>query len=198
MNDKTEAVVFEAALVDSLRVRRGQRGESQEDVAAAAREVGLDWTRATVANIEAGKRHLSPGEFVALPLVYGERLVDLLPQEPTTLGGTLVAKPEDVEALLCKGRGVRLRLAERARVPTGVHAQGEAERHAAKRLGLEPARVARVAVRLWGHGLTQERDRRLADEYDEADTPTQRRSQRGHVTRGLLEELRNAPEDEEE
>lgn len=63
-----------------LRALRTEHGLRQEQVAAYARVWGLDWTRSTVAAIEAGDRALSLEEFFALPLVYKPlQLPDLFP-----------------------------------------------------------------------------------------------------------------------
>jgi len=48
---------------------REGRGIRQEDVAAAARRLGLPWTRATIAAIELGRRRLSDVELLSLPTV---------------------------------------------------------------------------------------------------------------------------------
>lgn len=63
-----------------LRALRTERDLRQEDIANYARVWGLDWTRSTVAAIEAGDRELSLDEFFALPLVYAPlQLPDLFP-----------------------------------------------------------------------------------------------------------------------
>lgn len=53
---------------------RAEAGRRQEDVAAAARRLGMDWTRATVAAVETGRRQLGLDEFLVLPLVLHEAL----------------------------------------------------------------------------------------------------------------------------
>lgn len=68
-------------------------------------------------------------------------------------------------------------------------AGGEAERKAARKLGVPPEYVAVAAHRLWGRGLTAERDRRVADGADGEDARTVQ-ALRGHVTRQLLDEIR--------
>jgi hypothetical protein len=63
------------------------------------------------------------------------------------------------------------------------------EVHAAGRLGIDPVEVYRLAVKLWQHGLDEERESRLA----ERGTPmVSKTAHRGHVTRELLEELKRA------
>ncbi len=74
----------------------------------------------------------------------------------------------------------RLRSVEQA-------ASGDAEQNIARTLGCSPLDVSAVAHRLWGHGLTAERERRLATEA--TSSPAAARGKRGHLTRALLEEL---------
>ncbi len=69
-----------------------------------------------------------------------------------------------------------------------VASTGEAEQAAARNLGIDPRLVAALSFRLWGHGLTKERDNRVAKRGEEISAPS-RQAMRGHVTRGLLKEL---------
>lgn len=59
-------------------------------------------------------------------------------------------------------------------------ASGEAEQKAARKLGVSGVDVAAVSFRLWGHGLTEERDSRAGDNA----------TRRGHVSRALVEDIR--------
>lgn len=63
---------------------------------------------------------------------------------------------------------------------------GDAERKAARRLQVEALDIALASWSLWGHSLTEERDRRM----QEQDSQGEERARRGHVTRQLLDELR--------
>jgi transcriptional regulator with XRE-family HTH domain len=95
-----------------LRQLREQLGARQEDVAREARRYGLTWSRATVATIELGRRQLSVGEFLLLPLVLNTlRLdskhwltpADLLPASgsaPVHIAGGATAPAEVLTALL--------------------------------------------------------------------------------------------------
>lgn len=64
----------------------------------------------------------------------------------------------------------------------------EAAAKAARRLGCSPGHVDSMARRLWGRSLTEEREARMGS------APRSRADQarRGHVTRMLIEQLRNA------
>lgn len=70
-------------------------------------------------------------------------------------------------------------------------AAGEAERVAARKLGVAPKDVALASRRCWGRSLTEMRDARAAQvaAVDELGAES-RRALRGHATRDLLEELR--------
>src|SRR5262245_19090019 len=54
-----------------LRELRSASGVPQERVAAEARQLGLDWHRATVADIELGRRQLLTGELLMVPTILG-------------------------------------------------------------------------------------------------------------------------------
>jgi transcriptional regulator with XRE-family HTH domain len=67
-----------------------------------------------------------------------------------------------------------------------------AERKAAQRLRTDPEAVAVLAWKLWGRSLTEERDRRVADQAPAGAVRETLQALRGHVARALIEELREA------
>jgi hypothetical protein len=69
---------------------------------------------------------------------------------------------------------------------------GDAELKAARRLRVPPVAVALAARRSWKRSLTEERDRRVAEEAPADATPRTLQALRGHISRGLLEELKGA------
>lgn len=69
-----------------------------------------------------------------------------------------------------------------------VDALAEAEEKAAAKFGVTATLVALAARKLWGRSLTQERDRRVAANSSERSAGALQ-AIRGHVTRGLLDEL---------
>lgn len=78
------------------------------------------------------------------------------------------------------------------RPPSGqiiAAAEQEAERKAARRLGMTPRALTLAAYALWGRSLTDEREQRVG--------PDPNRARRGHVTRQLIEELRRYQEQED-
>jgi hypothetical protein len=189
----------------------------QEDAAAQARAAGLSsWIRGTVAQAEVGARRLNFEEVLLLALAYGttpaeflvgedEDLVELAPraQVPVrTLRALLsgqaatTGRPADGATGPPKsGAGRRPGLAEARRLGLDREAAirameqvGEAERHAARRLGTTPDSINLRAVSRWGRTLAEERDARVAERAADA-SPRQLQALRGHVTRELLTEL---------
>jgi hypothetical protein len=65
----------------------------------------------------------------------------------------------------------------------------EAERKAARKLVVSPDAVLRAAVNRWGHGLADERDRRIGARAETL-SPRSLQAVRGRVTRALVSELR--------
>jgi len=65
---------------------------------------------------------------------------------------------------------------------------GDAERHAARKLGTTPERINMAAVGLWGRTLAEERDHRLSEQAGELSARS-RQALRGHITRDLMTEL---------
>ena len=68
-------------------------------------------------------------------------------------------------------------------------AAGDAERIAARRLGVPFAAVVAAALATWGHGLTEERDTRAAKRAGPGASARSAQAARGHVTRELYGEL---------
>lgn len=205
----TNAKSLSQVIGESLRAIRTGRSERQDEVAADARGYGLDWTRATVAAIETGKRELRPGELVLLPWIYGVELGELIPADAhVRLGPNATASGKAVSAAL-RGAGLEQRMGEfefpvKEQLRVGMQAladrfrklsrisptlgevedaeadaAGEVEQRAADRLGVDALHLALLARRRWGHSLTTERDRRAPDDV----------RSRGHITRTLLSEL---------
>jgi hypothetical protein len=71
----------------------------------------------------------------------------------------------------------------------------DAERHAARKLGVSPERLNVVAMRRWGRTLAEERDHRLSDQTRDS-SPRSRQALRGHITRDLMNELEDELRDQ--
>lgn len=72
-------------------------------------------------------------------------------------------------------------------VNSAYRAPSDAERHAARRLGVEPAQVRLAARALWRKDFDQERDARVGDVAEME--PRSRQARRGLVTREMLAEM---------
>lgn len=204
-----------------LEAVRSRSRRTTEDIASAARGLGLTWHRTTVRQTERGKRSLTAAELLLLPLMYGAPLRDLLPDEREMVwltdevavsGGELArvldegyepgaAEVNTADGWYIKGADARLKELSRRMTahavewPSGVRAGStmaepdEAETKAAKRLDSTPHYVASAARELWGRGLVEERDARLAQRSPVPDSPRALQAARGHVTRTLIAEL---------
>jgi len=212
-----EANTLARAVGRRIRELRDAHGWVQEDVAAIARVFGLDWTRATVAAIETGRRNLSAEELLLLPVLFGnlrgfallkdgeppaskpEDLDDFFPDgEEVVLTPSVSLLPELLRALVSGryGKDEKERLDSMAATMEGLRGEaGEAEERAALRLGVTVVDIMATGQRLWGRSLTEERDRRVAERG--SDIPLEsRRAIRGRVTRKLIEELGAVLEEE--
>jgi transcriptional regulator with XRE-family HTH domain len=187
----TQPMTIEQAIGRALRQYREAARASQADVAAVARSLSLRWNQSTVTQLELGRRQVSLGEFLLLPLVLahlgdpetGGQVVDLTALLPE--GSTLLKL---APGLNLPSRIVRLLLSDnpdriQAHLPNPAQVgAGEAERKAARTLRCSPDAVLAAAESLWGHSLAAERDRRLSD-------PSATPQKRGRVTRRLIQEL---------
>ena len=226
--DRMKPRTYRNVIGTNLRQMRQQQGLRQDDLASLGRANGLDWTRATVAAIELGRRSLAGDEEMLLqatldvPDLHKElRATDGLGEDDeieigdgyilTTAewrslangqhlspghSGTQAMWPQDYEGDRQASAAFRRQqdlIANRYSVPEDetprivAATQNEAEVKAARRLKHDPREVAYASWSLWGHSLTEERNRRLRDQQGEGDTPPRR----GHITRQLDRELRD-------
>jgi hypothetical protein len=172
-------------------------GLTQDHVGRAAQRLGFDWGRSSVAAIELGERDLSAAELLALPYIIDEAVRVSMP-------GARVSFRVSLAELLAPGRLEVLALSDVVHLrpkqvetwlgadPPGIAPRrltddttGEAEQKAARRLGVDISVLASTTNNLWGRSLTAERDARLTGRDDL--TP----QTRGHVTRVLLDEIRD-------
>lgn len=190
---------------------RTERSWTQDEAARRIRGAGLPWTRSNLAALEAGRREdVTLTEFIFLCVALdvapdrllegdgltqlGQRLTVPLHQLRNVLHGEAVGKirPEGSPVTGVLGWDVMdeaRRISESAGTVFEAYRDvpSAAEVHAAGRLGIDPADVYRLSVKLWQHGLDEERESRLA----ERGTPmVSKTAHRGHVTRELLGELR--------
>lgn len=234
-------LTVDQAIGQRLRELRLEHGLRQDQVATAARQVGLDWTQASVAAIERGDRELSLGEWFLLPTVIGfaggvtgpwPKLAELLPD-----AGRVALSAEttaDVDVLRAELAG---RLDYDSRRPFGDYdgpyqrtfnertrrftaelrrllplwpgmtsnglrdardaARGDAERKAARKLGVDSLRLSVAAHGRYGRSFTAERNDRVAEQAPADASPRSLQALRGHVTRAMLAELAAALERKE-
>lgn len=189
-------------IAGNARRLRGDR--SQDVIAAACRAWGLPWSQQVVAAIEAGSRQLDLDELIlfaralasetATGEMQGGAVSDLLYGDGAVrLGSDWTASLVTVRKLLSSradiDKGGPLRRANRSQVdPT---AGLLAEQRAARRLGVDPATVARLAQQLWGRSLTEQRDHQVDAAAGHVVDAGSRQALRGRVTRQLTEELRS-------
>ena len=134
-----------------------------DEVAAAARAMGLRWDGHLIGQLECGHKAISVETLMALPeLLHACGLKGISPMDFLPSG-----------------------LPERPPVHDRVT---ETERKAARAVGIEPAMMRAIALDLWGRSLVEERDRRTGHDV----SGRSRQAVRGHVTRALLAELRAA------
>ena len=197
-----------AAVGRGLKGVRGNHALRQDDVARAARQAGLHWTRSVVVALEAGRRYLTIDEFARLPLILellgvvasGQaeaqleshaalaqvKVAPLLEKKALRIG--VVIEVESAEAArhaLAGGLGM-----DEATVYAAYRAAGgDLEQKVARQFRVDPLIVALVAVKAWGRSLSEERDRRVADQAASSTSPRAIQALRGHVTRALRKEL---------
>jgi transcriptional regulator with XRE-family HTH domain len=185
------------ALGGRIRSIRTAAGITADELADAARRSGLGfrWDRSTVSRIEAGARVLTWWELVNLPQVfaaagYALRLRDFF-DPPLDVAGRAVGW----EAIEGPPDGYSS-LPERLRQPWMLT---EAERRAARSLGVRPRTLDLVSWRRWGRRFVAERDQRAAERDQRAAeregtdaTPKAAESARRWAARRMLAELRGA------
>jgi hypothetical protein len=189
------------------------RGLRQDEFAAELRErFGLQWTRATVAAVETGRRQVGLDELPALCGALRRKTVDLFRGEgPVMLADGVKGQLADVQKLILGDyQDVQLSVPKRkrkahddmqerlivrlavGRVTIGEivkASKGEAEMKAARKLSVDAEVVATAALGLWKRSLTEQRDAIVAETAPADASPRTLQAMRGRVTRELLEEL---------
>jgi transcriptional regulator with XRE-family HTH domain len=181
-----------ALVGENVRRLREDRGWTRAELATRLRAIGLRWTHHQVTAIELGRREgIELSELVLLLDVFEVPARALLcsPHPGVTTEVQLTPDAamfcEDIVGML--GRARFRRVDVHLSIEAGDTWLGlRADERLAERLGVGVGVVIAAAERLWGHSLTEERDRREADLG--ADTGD-RRARRGHITRELSAEL---------
>lgn len=161
-------------------------GESQSEAAQRLARHGLDWKRDHVAALENGRRaSVSIEEVVIMSAAYGVCLDEWFAGQGEVQLTSAVSTTRDELRDVLRGKGLR-RATTRVLDMSSVE-DLEADERAASRLGVETRDVTRIAHELWGHSLTAERNRRLADSPTK--DPKAMRTVRGGMTKRLMREV---------
>lgn len=189
---------LDAAIAHALGAALERRGIRRADFAREMSELGFRWTGNTVSQVVTTRRGLSllevAGVCAALQKPLGELLDSKLGRQLDLPSGSVSV--DDVMSALTRGKSAwrahrrgdltseEQRLYEQFFPPE----YDEAAVKAARRLGVTVAAVIDASGELWGHELGRERDRRVIADPQESRRSLQAR--RGHVTRALIDELR--------
>ena len=189
------------AIRGRIRTLREALGWTQEELALRARMFGLDWDHVTVKNIEAGTRDLTIAEWFLVLMIFDASVAEFFGDisDRLILLSSAVARPPQSLADMVSGRptiswALSDADAERWRRDEEMNAERRlAEQKAARALGVDVLKLKKAAQRLWARPLTHEREAQLALMTKGADVdPRTRQALRGHITRRLLKELREA------
>jgi transcriptional regulator with XRE-family HTH domain len=204
----------------NVQRRRLGLGMRQDELAARLRDgFGLQWTRATVAAVETGRRQVRLDEVPTVCAAFLCTPADLFVGDgPVALADGVKAQLPAVRKLMAGEQDMALvdlgwkpprmsredanRLRQRfgvlARLADGTVTigrvlkakQGEAEQKAARKLGVDAEMVTVAALGLWKRSLTEHRDAIVAETAPADASPRTLQAMRGRVTRELVEELR--------
>lgn len=219
MPKEVPPVLLQSVITDNMRRIRRERGLLQEDVAMAARWLGVMWSSMTVTQIESGTRQLSLDEFLLLPLILHCKLSDLVAVEdgnqPVKLGFGTILDPKTVAELISE-KGPQLKDDQVPMLPGLEETLDPRTKEAIDFSGLEPTLLSYLRVREGARGEAERKaaqamkrpaveitalairlwNRSMTEERDaraeeQASEGKETRAVRGHITRALLEEIGN-------
>ena len=219
MTKDGEPLLLQDVIVDNMRRIRRDRGLLQEDIATAARWVGVMWSSVTVTQIESQNRLLSLDEFLLLPLILKCRLKDLLateePDQPIKLGFNTIFDAEMV-AELVSDKGPELRDDQIPMLPGLEEELDPRIKEAISFIGLEPTLLSYLKIREGARGEAERKaaqatkfpaveitalairlwGRSMTEERDtraleQTSEGKETRAVRGHITRTLLRDIEN-------
>lgn len=219
MPEELEPIPLVAVVTENMRRLRTERGLLQEDVAMAARWVGLMWSSITVTQIESGSRQLSLDEVLLLPLVLRCSLKDLLDtaneDDPIQLGYNTILDASTVRQLVAE-KGPKLTAEEIPMLPQLEPTLDPKIVGVVEYAALEPTLLSYLLVREGARGEAERKaaqtlkisaplvtgyalrlwGRSLTEERDGRAIEhivkgKELRAVRGHITRALLREIAN-------
>lgn len=217
MGEVARATEIDAIVGMNVKRLRQANKWSQDELARRVRSWGLRWSSSVIAGIEAGTKTLDLSEVLLLALVFERGVPELLAGPGAAyIGGARLSLTEARDLLTPRPKFRRrggLTYKERAAVVAEMDEalsearrrwpdstmkdvqianrdlENDAERKAARRLGVSTRTVALAAHRLWKRSLTAERERLMAELSTAADDGRSSQTRRGHITRGLVAEL---------
>jgi transcriptional regulator with XRE-family HTH domain len=210
----TEAQSLGTAVGENVRRLREDRKITQEELSDYCRLAGLDWTRATIASLESGRREdLTISELVLVASVFDVPPATFFEGDGRLLlGDTTYAAVEIPRQSLRSWLGRVTRPGWRDfRIPTPEEHTKALQKvfaldlRLAEQAGISIDQMAKLSRTLWGtESATRERERRVHERILEAShadpvralhhPPLNRAAVRGHVTRQLTREMKHAIE----
>lgn len=180
----TAPVRLEHVIARNMAGLREERRWTQADLAWEMKKRGLNWTCNTVTQIETLRRPISLLAVAALCALFSVEMTRLLAGDEEILapdGETAIPLDKLKDALRGEGTETAWPTSTRPGFPEDV-------RRIAKTLGLNPDDLTRLAEETYGRSFIQERDARASDAMGLSRSA---RTKRGHVTRSMIEELRD-------
>ena len=219
MPKEVAPVLLQSVIADNMQRIRRDRGLLQEDVAMAARWVGVMWSSLTVTQIETRARQLSLDEFLLLPLILRCKISELVAvddqKQPVQLGFGTILDAETV-AELVSAKGPQLKDDQVPVLPALEEKLESKIKEAITFSGLEPTLLSYLKIREGARGEAERKaaqtlqrpaaeitalatrlwNRSLTEERDiraeeQASVGKETRAVRGHITRALLQEIGN-------
>lgn len=180
----------------NLRQLRQDRSQTQDDAGRFLRSKGLEWTRDHVASLESGRReNIEVSALLALSLAYRVPLTRWFEGEGNvSIGADTWLQLQELAQGLDGAAWTPIIVGER--LERFFASQGaDADATVAERLEVPVADVLRLAAQLWNRTVTEEREARLGDASDLPMRSVQAR--RGHITRQLTNEIRDAMQEDQ-
>jgi transcriptional regulator with XRE-family HTH domain len=219
MPKEVKPVALLTVITENMRRIRTERGLLQEDIAMAARWVGLMWSSVTVTQIESGSRQLNLDEMLLLPLVLRCSLKDLLrtdrDDDLIQLGFNTVLEASTVRQLVAE-KGPKLSEEDIPMLPGLEAALDPKIKDVVRHASLEGTLLSYLLVREGARGEAERKaaqtlkisaplvtayalrlwGRSLTEERDGRAVEhivkgKELRAVRGHITRALLREISN-------
>lgn len=212
-----EAQTIESAVAAKVRQVRQDHSLTRDAVATTARKYGVTWSTGSVGNLEAGKMSMTLSTMLILAQALRDltgapfALADLIGDaDPLQLTPSMTVPSRKVRAAM-SGESVSIDSAGRIPLAVGGDSTGAgfqaamdalpaggkklallrqlmansglAEQRAAAAVGISVDELTAWSGLLWGTTLSAERDRRTG--------PDASAQKRGHVTRQLVDEIRD-------